>query len=172
LINTIFGTISPSPHPFNPVNPVRTFFFMKLNPQEIEKRLKEAEKKSFMALAFCIACPLVYYALIYYFREPILDYLVQFPGMKSGGGLAALIILAPFLAFPVIYRWLGERIAASVGLECPECKKCITSDRDWRITLFTGRCPHCQNYVVASSSATAHPPPTAIIESNHGQPIQ
>jgi hypothetical protein len=131
---------------------------MKLNPQDIEKRLKEAESKSFIALAACIVCPLVYYALIYCFREPILDYLVQLPGRRSGGLFGVLIILAPFLAFPVIYRWLGERIAASVGLECPACKKCITSDRDWRITLFTGRCPHCQNYIIASASSMEQNP--------------
>ena len=124
---------------------------MKLKPQEIEKRLLEAQNQSFLALAACIAYPLVYYALIYYFRTPILDYLVQLPGPKSGGRMAALFVLAPFLVFPAVYLWLGERIAASLGLECPECNKYITSDRDWKICLFTGRCPHCQNYIIDRS---------------------
>lgn len=126
---------------------------MKFKPQEIEKRLLEAQNKSFLALAVCIAYPLVYYALIYYFRTPILDFFVQLPGRKSGGGLAVLIVLAPFLIFPAVYHWLGERIAASVGLACPACDKYITSDRDWKICLFTGRCPHCQNYIIDRSSS-------------------
>ena len=127
---------------------------MKFKPQEIEKRLLEAQNQSFLALAVCIAYPLVYYAIIYYFRTPILDYLVQFPGHKSRRGLAFLIMFAPLLVLPAVYHWLGERIAASGGLACPECKKYITSDRDWKICLFTGRCPYCQKYIVETYSST------------------
>ena len=123
-------------------------------PQDIEKRLLEAQNQSFLALAACIAYPLVYYALLYYFRTPILDFFVQLPGRKSGGGFAALIVIAPFLVFPAVYHWLGERIAASVGLACPACKKNIPSTRDWKICLFTGRCPYCQNYIVETYSST------------------
>jgi hypothetical protein len=124
---------------------------MKLKPQEIEKRLLEAQNQSFLALAVCIAYPLVYYALIYYFRAPLLHILDQVHPVKLAGPFISLILFAPFLVLPAVYHWLGDRIAASVGLACPECDKYITSDRDWKICLFTGRCPHCQNYIIDRS---------------------
>lgn len=99
-----------------------------------------------------VAFPVVYYLLLYVFREQVLAFLkVAFwAPARALTAMMFVIVFAPILLLPRLYTWLSRIVAATAGLACPNCGDLIPSARDWQICLFTTHCPHCGETIIAS----------------------
>ena len=124
-----------------------------LYPEDIRSRLETIQRPGGVALGICVASPLIYYLLLLIYREDVsafIDSVIAIYPRNISGLILVVLLAIPIIVVPPMYRFFGTLLAAGSDLACPACSRLITSGRDWNITLYTRRCPHCAAYIVSA----------------------
>ena len=125
----------------------------KLSKLEVKKRLETAKDAGAIATLVCILAPVIYLVLIYVYRSDIIEFIRAIArntfGFRPTCWFLMAVAGAPAVFLPKLYAVLSHLIASSAHLACPKCGTLISSGRDWRICLYTGKCPHCQQVIIS-----------------------
>jgi hypothetical protein len=128
---------------------------MKLTQQEVKARLESAQSAGSVAAVVCISAPLIYFILLYLFRLQVADVARTIANHTFGYRITVwflvFLLVAPIILLPKLYAVLSDIVSSSSSLACPECGHLIASGRDWKICLFTKKCPHCRECIITET---------------------
>ena len=121
-----------------------------LTESDVRKRLVGAADKGAVGVLLLVGSLVGYYLLVWCMRSVLLDYITSFRGARLQAGMSVLILFAPALFLPRMYRMLSSWIASTQKLVCPACGEVLDDGNTWQIILLTARCPKCQKVILRS----------------------
>jgi predicted RNA-binding Zn-ribbon protein involved in translation (DUF1610 family) len=131
---------------------------MKFTKQEVETRLEAAQRAGMIAALICVSAPVAYFVLLYLFRSQVAEAVRFIDRYTFGYTVTVWFLIAvattPVILLPKLYAFLCNVVASFAHLVCPECGALISSGRDWKICLFTSKCPHCGQMIVSKTKTS------------------